>query len=84
MVEEELKLAKATQKHHADKVSKVSQIKENTYVLLDTSNLAKFKARFVGPYYKVIQQISSVVFKLELPPTLQIHPVCHVSKLKKL
>ena len=88
MVEEELKLAKATQKHHADKVSTVSQIKENTYVLLDTSNLKlhnqpckKFKARFVGPY-KVIQQISSVVFKLELPPTLQIHPVFHVSKLK--
>ena len=69
MVEEELKLAKTTQKHHADKVSTVSKIKENTYVLLDTSNLKlhnqpckKLKARLVGPY-KVVHQISSMVFK---------------------
>jgi hypothetical protein len=61
-------------------------------VLLSTTNLhlasqskqpsRKFQPRFVGPY-PVIQQVSPVAYKLELPVTWRIHPVFHVSLLKK-
>jgi hypothetical protein len=56
-------------------------------VLIDTENLnlrrpsVKLSPRFVGPY-EIIEQVSPLNFKLDLPSSLKIHPVLHVQVLK--
>ena len=58
-------------------------------VLLSTSDLnwkgkvsRKFTARFIGPF-TIKKVLSDLDYELELPNTLPIHPVFHVSKLKR-
>jgi hypothetical protein len=56
--------------------------------MLDTKNLSlaahdckKLKPRFVGPF-EVVKLVGTMSYKLQLPATMKIHPVFHVSLLK--
>ena len=41
----------------------------------------KLSFKFYGPF-EVLARIGSVSYKLQLPPSLSVHPVLHVSQLK--
>jgi len=43
----------------------------------------KLSPKYYGSY-KVLQNIGTMAYKLELPPASRVHPVIHVSCLKKV
>ena len=43
--------------------------------------MQKLQNQFLGPY-PIVKVLSPVTYKLDLPPTMKIHPVFHVSLLR--
>jgi hypothetical protein len=86
-LQENLKIAQERYKDNADtKRIPAPKFKENDLVWLSMRNIkttrpsAKFDYRHTGPF-RITKKISELTFKLELPDTMKIHPVFHVSLL---
>jgi hypothetical protein len=84
-VKNKLLEAQDQQKDNADKSQKAHPIINIRYkVWLLHRNLKashpydKFDFYHLGPF-SVVKQINNVAFRLELPPSMKIHPVFHVS-----
>ncbi len=82
-----MKEAQVNQAKYANKKRRDVHFKLGQLVLLSTANLnleeraPKLADRYVGPF-KIIEVIHQVNYKLDLPTSMKIHPVFHVSKLK--
>ena len=49
--------------------------------LADPTRTKKLMPPFIGPF-PILRVISSTAYELQLPPTMHLHPVFHISKLK--
>ena len=79
--------AQALQKHYADQKRKEAEFQEGEQVWVSTRFMpprgsSKFQPRFIGPF-KIVKRIGKVAYQLDLPPSMQQHPVFHVSLLQK-
>ena len=49
--------------------------------MVGNNRTPKFTFKYIGPF-KIKRKVGENAYELELPPTLQIHPVLNVSRLK--
>jgi hypothetical protein len=92
LLKENLTAAQSRMKHQADKHRSEREFKIGDWVFLhlqpyrqlsiQVRSSMKLSPRFYGPY-KVLQRIGLVAYRLDLPSHSKIHPVFHVSCLKK-
>ena len=62
----------------------VYNVGDRVLLATDHLNLAghrKFREKFVGPF-TISARVVELAYKLELPKTMRMHPVFHVSRLK--
>ncbi|MCO5550079.1 hypothetical protein L7F22_003558 [Adiantum nelumboides] len=78
-------------KHYADKKRSARVFKLGDKVFLQVPGKStslsigkcpKLSPRYCGPW-KIVKKLSDVAYRLELPPGCRVHPVFHVSKLRK-
>lgn len=88
LAESNVERAQQKQEHYTNLHRQHVEYKVGDKVLLSTSDLRlrmkvtpKLSSRFIGPF-AIKRVLSPLVYELDLPPSMQIHPVFHVSKLK--
>ena len=78
-------------KKYADEKRRQISFDEGDYVFLSvpehseslkTGPIPKLSPRFCGPF-KVLKRIGTMAYKLDLPSNSRVHPVFHVSRLRK-
>ena len=80
--------AQSRQEYYANMNRREITFNIGDLVMLSTNNLRnldktpKLSSKYIGPF-KIIKKISDVVYELELPTDMNIHPSFHISKLKK-
>ena len=84
-----LTVAQSRAKSQVDRLRRDEKFEVGDEVVLSTCHISinqhlpsKLRRRWIGPY-RVARVISLVAYKLDLPPTWRIHPVFHVSNLKR-
>ena len=84
----QLERAQARQKAYADRSRREATFAAGDQVMLDSEHLrlagipgVKLSNPWEGPF-KILEMVHPLAARLDLPPTLQIHPVVHVSRLK--
>lgn len=92
LLQQHLNRARQCMKQHTDKkrtfraftVGEQVFLKLQPYILTSVATRANHKLafRFYGPY-KVLEQINPVAYKIQLPEGARIHPVFHVSQLRR-
>ena len=81
--------AQSRARFQANKSRREESYQVEDKVLLATHNLridqhllTKLRRRWVGPF-KVVKVISPVAYELDLPPDWKVHPVFHISNLRR-
>ncbi|KAL4025181.1 hypothetical protein IC575_013559 [Cucumis melo] len=90
---EHLRLAQEQMKLYADRKRRAVEYSVGEYVFLRirpyrqlsvrSRRNEKLAPRFFGPY-KIVERIGPVAYRLQLPESSKIHPVFHVSQLRKM
>ncbi len=84
-VQKNLEVAQVNQKKYADTRRRPHDFLVGEEVLLSTSKFRrqeKLGKKYMGPF-QIMKKVTEDTFELALPQTLKIHPVIHVSRLKK-
>lgn len=89
IAEKNMTRAQAQQERYTNLRRRNVEFKEGEKVMLSTKDLRwkgrltpKFTIKYIGPY-TIKRVLSPLNYELQLPTSLSIHPVFHVSKIKK-
>ena len=92
LIKRRLETVASRQKSYADPKRRDVEFQVGDYVFLKVSPMkgvmrfgkkGKVVPRYIGPY-EILERIGLVAYRLALPPDMsQVHPVLHVSMLRK-